>query len=194
MPTLGDIKKGHKGHFFDRDTMRFFKSRAHSRTYEGPGGHYFVTSEQQPAWGAGHQRRRYKVRGYDAAADRIKSAGEFLGYKTSGKAHRAASKLALTPPKVKMTEAVEALMAGVHPRAAIDALIETSTGCQCENIKHDGACRGAQETTQHTSYGPFKVCNKCAAENCMPRHYAFADAFADQFPRIGNRQRVAPKK
>jgi len=121
---VSDIRKNHKGHFFDRDTMRFFKSRAHDRSYEGPGGHYFVTSEQQPRWGGGHQRRHYKVRSYDSAADRITSAGEFLGYKTARRAHRAASKLALTPRKMKVAEAATALLAGTPVAEAITAIVE----------------------------------------------------------------------
>ncbi len=42
--------------FFSPETMRFFGSRVHPAVYEGPGGIYFVTSEQPP-----HGPRTYTV-------------------------------------------------------------------------------------------------------------------------------------
>lgn len=44
-------------HWFSPDTMRFFGTRVLNEVYEGPGGIYFVTSEQPP-----HGRRACTVR------------------------------------------------------------------------------------------------------------------------------------
>ena len=50
MFDIDDIKRIHRhkmdGHFFDRDTMRFFDSRILETVYQGPGGVYFLTSER----------------------------------------------------------------------------------------------------------------------------------------------------
>lgn len=97
--TIEDLRKGHKGHFFDPDTMKFFKSRVHGTTYEGPGGTHFVTSEQTPSWGGGAGRRRYSVRRVDPETGSIRKAGEFLGYKTRAQAHGAARAAAAKAPK-----------------------------------------------------------------------------------------------
>lgn len=113
--TIEDIRKGHKGHFFDPSTMKFFKSRVHGTTYEGPGGTHFVTSEQTPSWGGGSGRRRFSVRRVDPETGMIRKAGEFLGYKTRAQAHSAARAAAAKAPKArpeqigdvsKVTEAV----------------------------------------------------------------------------------------
>lgn len=45
-------------HFFDRDTMRYFRSRMDGYTFAAPDGWYFVTSEQQDD----HHARAYTVR------------------------------------------------------------------------------------------------------------------------------------
>jgi hypothetical protein len=54
------------GHyFFSEDTMRFFRSRVLDEVYEGPGGVFFVTSEQFED-SAGHLwPRKYKVRQFN---------------------------------------------------------------------------------------------------------------------------------
>lgn len=53
-------------HFFDRDTLRFFRSRVDRLVWSGPTGHYFVTSEQHVHEGLGiKQPRRYTVRRAD---------------------------------------------------------------------------------------------------------------------------------
>ena len=47
MQTIIDrYQPGDGRHFFDRAAMRFFRSRLPEHGYEGPGGVYFVTSEQ----------------------------------------------------------------------------------------------------------------------------------------------------
>lgn len=74
MNTINDIKSknrvlGH--HFFERATMRFFKSRVLSDVFEGIGGTYFVTSEQFE-----NQTRRYTVRRMLENGE-IRTFGEF---------------------------------------------------------------------------------------------------------------------
>lgn len=72
-------------HWWDADTMRFFGTRAGSRLYTGPGGAYFVTSEQPP-----HGPRAYTVRRFVAETCSIETVGDFGGYATRAAAHRAA--------------------------------------------------------------------------------------------------------
>lgn len=67
---------GEGRHFFDRATMRFFRSQLPRTGYRGPGGVFFVTSEQfQPSTGPAHARR-YTVRKLVGEGD-IKTIGEF---------------------------------------------------------------------------------------------------------------------
>lgn len=85
-------------HFFDADTMRFFKSRiewmghgpfANDPVIQGPGGVFFVTSEKNN----GHPRK-YTVRRFNPKTCRITTQGDFQAYNTKmnadGAAHRAA--------------------------------------------------------------------------------------------------------
>jgi hypothetical protein len=73
-------------HFFDADTLRFFRSRIGTELY---GGRYFVTSEQFN----GDAKRLYTVREVMDGA-KIKTIGEFQQYSTGAAARRAAMKLA----------------------------------------------------------------------------------------------------
>lgn len=82
--TTDDIRARHRGHWFSEGAMRFFKSRVGIDAYNGPGGIYFVSSEQGPSG-----VRRYSVRSYDLATDTIDTVGEFNAY-TRGVAHRMA--------------------------------------------------------------------------------------------------------
>jgi hypothetical protein len=75
-------------HWFDPDTMRFFGTRVLGMVYQGPGGIYFVTSEQPP-----HGPRGYTVRKFTPPDD-IDTVGELCGYKTGGAASSAARGLA----------------------------------------------------------------------------------------------------
>jgi hypothetical protein len=61
-------------HFFSRDTMRFFASRIERPVYQGPGGIFFVTSEQQPTGrntGPEYHPRRWQVRQFNPATGDI---------------------------------------------------------------------------------------------------------------------------
>ena len=92
--SMRDVKECAKvcsSHWFDRDTMRFFKSRVGDKAYaDGRGGAFFVSSEQGP-----HGPRAYSVRHYDADRCGIGTM-EFMRYKTSAQAVGAAKKLALS--------------------------------------------------------------------------------------------------
>lgn len=83
--TIEQIKTANAAaghHFFDRDTLRFFKSRIGSRTYVGRDGRtYFVTSEKGP-----NRVRRYTVR---ATLDGVgmDSVPEFQAFANSRTAH-----------------------------------------------------------------------------------------------------------
>jgi hypothetical protein len=91
--SMRDVKECAKvcsSHWFDRDTMRFFKSRVGDKAYaDGRGGAFFVSSEQGP-----HMARAYSVRHYSADRCGIDTVGDFMGHKTSAQATAAAKKLA----------------------------------------------------------------------------------------------------
>jgi len=78
MWTIDAIKEANHmaGQFwFSPDTLRFFRSRIGSTVYEGPGGVYFVSSEQFGFNGT--QPRRYTVRQFFPADARIGTVGPF---------------------------------------------------------------------------------------------------------------------
>lgn len=81
---------GEGRHWFDRSTMRFFKTRFVGRAY-GVGPAYgepvlsfFVTSEQCPG-----AAREYSVRCYDWEKRSISTVGEFGGYASAHSAKAA---------------------------------------------------------------------------------------------------------
>ena len=76
-------------HWFDIDTMRAFKCRLASYGYRGPGGTFFVSSEQPP-----HGRRAYTVREL-VGPGKIKTVGEFCSIKSRATADRLAIALAI---------------------------------------------------------------------------------------------------
>ncbi len=60
---LIDMVKRSGSHFFDRDSMRFFKSRVDDVTFTAPDGWYFVTSEKhESAFARINEPRLYTVR------------------------------------------------------------------------------------------------------------------------------------
>lgn len=74
--TISDIKRKNKAagrHFFDRDTLAFFKSVVYPTVY---GNGYFVTRETNPSG-----QTRYTIRKADASGN-IKTIGEFHSYRT----------------------------------------------------------------------------------------------------------------
>jgi hypothetical protein len=92
--------KARGSHFFDRETMRFFRSRILPEIYKGSGGVYFVTSEQGP-----NGLRRFTIRKFDPVTADIEAFGPF--YKlTRERAQRLARIAAENPEAAK--EALEA--------------------------------------------------------------------------------------
>ena len=76
-----NARRGH--HFFEPGTMRFFRSRCPLTAYFGPGGTYFVTSEQFVDSRGVRAPRRYTVRQQmpDGSVDTV---GPFNKYGRSG--------------------------------------------------------------------------------------------------------------
>lgn len=90
--TIEEIKQANKdadGHWFDADTMRFFRSRVSRKVYPVEAGTYFVTSERFDD----NSPRLYTVRFIWTDGD-VETQGEFQQYKTSKAAHKAAARMA----------------------------------------------------------------------------------------------------
>lgn len=83
--------RNHGGYFFSPDSMRFFNSRVSEKVHQGPGGIYFVTSEQFDA----RSTRLYTVRRFDPSGKGIDTVGEFQQHSTSRQAHAEAARLAM---------------------------------------------------------------------------------------------------
>jgi hypothetical protein len=77
-------------HFFSRSTLRFFRSRIGSKVHRGPGGIYFITSEQFDERSA----RLYTVRRFDPMSAAVDTVGDFQQYTCARHAHSEASRLA----------------------------------------------------------------------------------------------------
>lgn len=95
--TIKEIKQANRasgGHWFDPDTLRFFRSRIDSTVY---GGRYFVSSEQYDD----STPRLYTVREAKPDGD-VETVGEFQAYATRGEAISAISRL-LTEEEVGMS-------------------------------------------------------------------------------------------
>lgn len=91
--TVTQIKAANRAagqHFFDPDTMRFFRSRMLRGVI---GGRFFITSEQYVDSEGNADPRRYTVRVVDDAGH-VDTVGEFQAYATPAAARAAARKLA----------------------------------------------------------------------------------------------------
>lgn len=79
---IDEYNPGVGRHWFDASTKRFFRSRLPQSGYRGPGGTFFVSSEQFV--GSDHipARRRYTVR--QLKDGDIKTVGEFNVLSRSG--------------------------------------------------------------------------------------------------------------
>ena len=71
-------------HWFDADTMAFFKSRLESDLIDG---RYFISSERGP-----YGPRAFSIREADEDAH-IQTVGEFMGYETKADATHAVTQL-----------------------------------------------------------------------------------------------------
>lgn len=87
-------KKGQ--HFFKAGTIRFFDSRIETKAINGPGGVFFVTSEQFHGGPLGNGPRLFTVRQFKPETGRIATVGFFQPYKTLEDAKSAAVNLAWT--------------------------------------------------------------------------------------------------
>lgn len=77
--TIVEIKMLNKAagkRYFNPSTMRFFDSKVERTVYEGPGGVYFLTSEQYHGSG-GDAPRRWTVRVFDPPTGEIDTFGPF---------------------------------------------------------------------------------------------------------------------
>jgi hypothetical protein len=78
-----EIRKVAKGHFFDKDSMRFFDSRVCLDAFDGPGGCFFVTSERFRGPCGGKVipcSRRFTVRRFNRKTGAVTTPGTFQGY------------------------------------------------------------------------------------------------------------------
>lgn len=108
--TIDEIKHANSEagrHFFEADTMRFFRSRVCPKVHNGPGGVYFVTSEQFVSMSGHAERRTFSVRRFDPkTGDTHGGIVEFAGdpeettfqrYASARDAYAAAERLAADP-------------------------------------------------------------------------------------------------
>lgn len=76
---IEEIKGLHKGYFFSKSAVNFFKSRVAKQGYQNEitGDVYFTTSEQCP-----NSERKYTVRKLVAATGSVNTVGEFQDFDT----------------------------------------------------------------------------------------------------------------
>lgn len=91
LSTIGDVRRRHTGHWFDPDTMRFFKTRLPAESTLLISGRYFVSSEDNSSpYYPGE--RRYTIR--EALSDgKVETVGEFHVYPSRKAAERVARAL-----------------------------------------------------------------------------------------------------
>jgi len=117
-------------HFFDADTMRFFRSRVAPDSYTGKTGWYFITSEQNHGFGGTYPRlytvRCLKLEDYDGKPGIYLYELEGFQYFSSlRRARTAALHAARTNPRIcpqcslrLMTETSQSLCAECQQREA----------------------------------------------------------------------------
>ncbi len=139
-------------HWWDRDTMRFFKCRVSGGVFQGDGGVFFVTSEQGP-----HGPRAYTVRSFDPATSEIDTVGEFNAIKLLATAKRRAQAAAGAP------ESIEPPI--VEPTAAEEfaRILSTHGACACSPTmaaflirlakRHHNYCEDACNTPGRQIFG-----------------------------------------
>lgn len=74
MRSILDIIRLHQqsgGHFFDKETMRFFQTQCYPEVF----GNYFITSEVSP-----DSEMRYTIRLFHESDSTIDTVGEFFHY------------------------------------------------------------------------------------------------------------------
>ncbi len=97
---IEDVQRQNKTaglHFFDADTLRFFRSRIDWQTFGTLPIIYFVTSEKFTMIGYPDGPRLYTVRAIDMRTGRTLAVSEFQRFKTLQGARNHAKKLASLP-------------------------------------------------------------------------------------------------
>lgn len=97
---ISDIRFYHRGHFFSRGAMRFFRSRVLPMVYQGRGGIYFVTSEQFVSSTGYVAPRKFSIRRFDPVSGTITTAGAFNEIGTAREARAVARMLAAGPSRM----------------------------------------------------------------------------------------------
>jgi hypothetical protein len=93
MNTLDSVisrSKFHGSHFFDKETMQFFRSRLHNTVYPAPHGTYFISSERHVDPFRGIEPRLYTVRYMDTEGKFHSNASDFGEFRTGHEAHKVA--------------------------------------------------------------------------------------------------------
>lgn len=83
-----DLNRKAGQHWFDKDTMGFFKSKVPQSHVGLVKNKYFISSEKSP-WDA----RKYSIREWRGKTKDIETVGEFGAYKTKAQAERNLKKL-----------------------------------------------------------------------------------------------------
>ena len=84
--------------FFEPETLRFFRSHIGETVYQGPGGVFFWTSEQQEYSDCTNEPRKYTVRQFHRLTGRVTTPGTFQDHATEIDAVRDACKRAARLP------------------------------------------------------------------------------------------------
>jgi hypothetical protein len=93
--SIEDVKRRHRGHYFEASTMRFFRSRTCSQVFPGESEVYFVTSEQFVGSNGIAAPRKFTVRAFNPETDNIRTVQPFNEL-TRSRALRIARDLAQT--------------------------------------------------------------------------------------------------
>jgi len=100
MWTMQEIREANRKagfHWFDADTLRFFRSRIGERVYQGAGGIYFVSSEQFVGSDGRGKPRAYTVRVFNPETGDVSTArGVEFNTLTRSQANTLAKKFAGT--------------------------------------------------------------------------------------------------
>lgn len=79
------------GHWFDKATIRFFRTELPQYAFEAAGARYFVTAETNPSG-----MRKFSVRKQDTTTGEIDTVGDFHSYNNRREATAAIKHLAKT--------------------------------------------------------------------------------------------------
>ena len=91
-PTIEAMKEGNRAagvHFFDEDTMRFFRSRIESKPRSYNGLWYFIDSSQFVPSSGIPDRRKYSLSSYNPKTGDVDRIGDFQKYTSKGEATKA---------------------------------------------------------------------------------------------------------